>query len=347
VDKTLLIGLVMTEDFSSANFKKRLGADYEKKKKFYEKLVEETLYMLSEELGKKGIKYHSLAPRKTKIKTFESFYEKVKRKQVKDKQFEKIEDVAGIRVICLYRSDLEKIGDIISANFKIIKQDTSKTRTETPFGYSSDHYVVRIPKRCKGARYDNIKSLSCEIQVRTVLMDAWASVSHHLDYKQELDVPTTLRANFNALAGLFYVADTNFEWFREGIEKLKADFMKEAKGGTLNLNQEVNLDNLRTYIEYRFPDRHKGEYPKLIAELRTLGYQIISQLDKNINRVLPILNKFEKELVATYKEHYKTPFFSRTGIVKCILGIIHEEYLTPDTSEDFARLARKYRAKLS
>jgi len=337
----------MSEDFLSDDFKKRLRSDYEKKKRFYEKLVEEILYVLSEELEKGGIKYHSLAARKTKIKTFESFFEKVGRKQIKDKQFERIEDVAGIRIICLYRSDLEKIDDIISTNFEVIKKDTFRTRTEAAFGYSSDHYVVRIPKRCKGPRDDHIKDLSCEIQVRTVLMHAWASVSHHLDYKQELDVPTALRVNFNALAGLFYVADTNFELFREGIEELRTNLMKEAKKGTLNLDQEINIDNLGTYLEHRFPDRKKGDYANFIIDLRRLGYKTISQLDKEINRVLPMLNEFETTLLAMRKQPNKAPFYNNIGIVKCVLGIVNDEYITPRSAKDFARLAREYRAKLS
>ena len=57
-----------------------------------------------------------------------------------------------------------------------------------------------------GPRYDNIAVLPFEIQVRTIAMDAWANVSHHLDYKSDKDVPAELRKDFYALSGLFYLA---------------------------------------------------------------------------------------------------------------------------------------------
>jgi len=44
-------------------------------------------------------------------------------------------------------------------------------------------------------------------------MDAWATVSHYLDYKTDADVPLGLRKDFQALSGLFYLADTHFEMF--------------------------------------------------------------------------------------------------------------------------------------
>ena len=142
----------MTEDFfSTEEFKQKLEFEYSKLKPLYEKMVDEVLYILGEALGKEDVKFHSLTARKNKIKTFESFYGKVKRKQYREKQFELIEDIAGVRIICLYRHDLERIGNIIHKCFVVTKVDTSRTRTELTFGYSSDHYIVKISENCKGA----------------------------------------------------------------------------------------------------------------------------------------------------------------------------------------------------
>jgi putative GTP pyrophosphokinase len=62
-----------------------------------------------------------------------------------------------------------------------------------------------------GPRYDPLKHLRFEVQVRTIVMDAGAAVSHHLDYKGGTSVPSELRKDFYALSGLFYVADQHFE----------------------------------------------------------------------------------------------------------------------------------------
>jgi len=87
------------------------------------------------------------------------------------------------------------------------------------------HACISLPNHFRGSRYDPIKSLKCEIQVRTASMHAWATVSHHLDYKQEADIPSELKDDFYALSGVFYIADSLFEQFREAragsIRRLK------------------------------------------------------------------------------------------------------------------------------
>ena len=56
-----------------------------------------------------------------------------------------------------------------------------------------------------------LHGIKFEIQCRTILQNAWASVSHRLAYKGEASIPEALRKDFHALAGLFYVADKHFE----------------------------------------------------------------------------------------------------------------------------------------
>lgn len=291
----------MAEDsFLSPIFRDELKKKYDELKFSYEKLVDEVTYTLEKALENGKMKIHSLGARKTKIKTFDSICEKIKRKQVKEDPLSKIEDIAGVRVICLYRSDLERIGKIIANNFDIVRSDTSRTRTETPFGYSSDHYIVRFPEKCKGTRYDDIKDLLCEIQIRTILMDAWASVSHHLDYKQEIDIPTTLRVDFNALVGLFYVADTHFDMFREGVEEARTKLTKSIQKGTFELDQEINLDGLTAYLESRFPERssERSDYSNIVKELKRFGYKTIRQLDDKVKIAMPLLNEYEMKVAS-------------------------------------------------
>ena len=53
-----------------------------------------------------------------------------------------------------------------------------------------------------------------EIQVRTIAQDAWDSVSHYLDYKNN-SIRDELKRDFYALSGLFYVADTHFSFIKQ------------------------------------------------------------------------------------------------------------------------------------
>ncbi len=306
------------------DFKEELRKKYDELKGPYEELVDEVLYTLRKMFQGSDVKIHSLTSREGKIKNFESFLGKVIRKEIIFNPFDLIEDIAGVRIICLYRKDLFKLQSMIAQEFEIVKIDTSRTRTEAPFGYASDHYIVKLSKNCKGPRYDNIKDLKCEIQVRTILMDAWATVSHHLDYKQEIDIPSELRADFNGLSGLFYVADTHFELFKKGATESREKLKKTAQIGELNLDLEINLDTLLAYLQWKFPERKiKNTESGIIQELSKFGYHKLFDLDEKIKLVLPYIKEIECK---DFGQQIWEPHWSSDGLVRVILDITDKKY---------------------
>src|SRR5205823_10264394 len=121
----------------------------------------------------------------------------------------------------------------------------------------SVHYVAKIPERYKGPRYNSISTLKFEIQIRTIAMHSWAVISHYLDYKGDWDVPAHLKRALNALSGLFYIADEQFEHFYAAREESRLT----AVAGLANneTDTEINLDTVVAYIERKFPDRKKSE----------------------------------------------------------------------------------------
>ena len=281
--------------------KGRLRKKYQKLIPLYGQLAEEVKFILGYHLKQVGVKVHNIESR---IKNFESFYEKIIRKEVEKDPFTVINDIAGVRIICLYRTDLDRIRDLINREFNVLHSDTSRTRSEDHFGYMSDHYVVTLSKKYKGARYDKIKNLKCEIQVRTILMHAWASVSHHLDYKKEVDIPSHLLKDFKALSGLFYVADTHFEMLRKIIEETRSDSMKAAKKAKFDLNQEMNLDSLRAYLAWKFPKRKAHPVDSAILDfLREEGFEKLTEIDKAVDRSKPMLEKIESKQPKKYHLH--------------------------------------------
>jgi putative GTP pyrophosphokinase len=113
-----------------------------------------------------------------------------------------------------FLSDIDHIGQVIRDSFLVISEDNKIEGSEvSSFGYMSVHFIATMKKEHSGPRYDHIANMRFEIQVRTIAMDAWANVSHYLEYKSETDVPSDLRRDFYALSGLFYVADKHFEMF--------------------------------------------------------------------------------------------------------------------------------------
>ena len=136
------------------------------KRQDYEKLCAEVAYILTKLLNNVDIEFSNIVYR---VKTLNSFLEKVQRKNYKQPITE-ITDFAAVRVVCLYVDDLAKVEQIIRNNFEIVeKVDKLHNRKIDQFGYGAIHFVVKLGESSSGARYDELKDLVCEIQIRTVL----------------------------------------------------------------------------------------------------------------------------------------------------------------------------------
>ncbi len=184
---------------------------YQSKVKLLEELRVIAKYYLITEIGKKKIKIHSLEDR---IKMFDSLLDKMKRQKTKE-PFREIKDLLGLRIVCLFRSDLRPICTIIRDIFEIVEEDNKiDDIAANIFGYMGIHFIVKL-KNVSGRGQKSIGDLPFEIQIRTIGQHAWASISEYLYYKQEANVPPYLRRDFNALSGLFHVADAQFEILRK------------------------------------------------------------------------------------------------------------------------------------
>ena len=147
-----------------------------------------------------------------RIKEFDSFMEKSRIKNLQD-PFKEITDIVGIRVICLYRDDIEKIKNVVRDTFEVISDDDKiESKESDRFGYLSAHIIARLGAEQNSSL--NLRDLPFEVQIRTIAQHAWASISHHLFYKQSDEIPQDQGRDFQALSALFYVADSQFLWLR-------------------------------------------------------------------------------------------------------------------------------------
>ncbi len=259
----------------------------------FEKLGEEVAYVLKKAIEENGIKYSTITHR---AKTLDSFCEKIDRKSYSS-PLQDITDLSGVRLVYLYHSDLARISSIIEDQFKIVeKVDKINEREDDHFGYGALHYLVKIGKKLSGARYDDLKDLLCEIQVRTILQDSWAIVAHHLSYKKETDVPKQLRRKLNALSGLFETADDQFDRIRVEREGYIIKSSKEFESHTANLHQELNVDNLDAYLRQRFPNRKSSDtnsIAELHSELSSFGVKTIQDVEKLLAQTETAIRAYE------------------------------------------------------
>ena len=117
-------------------------------------------------LEENDIKFLSISSR---VKDIESFLEKIERKGYEE-PLDEIHDICGVRVICYYAEDLEKIGKIIKKEFQIHESvDKEDLLKPNQFGYRSHHFIVSVKKEwLKTPNYKTVGDLKAEIQVRIV-----------------------------------------------------------------------------------------------------------------------------------------------------------------------------------
>lgn len=251
----------------------------------FEQLCDEVSYILKKRMNDSGIEYSAVTSR---AKTLKSFAEKLSRKQY-DNPLQDVTDLAGVRLVYLYRSDRPAIEKIIESEFEIVEKIDKVEEQETDrFGYGALHYLVHLGRLSSGARYDDLKELICEIQVRTVLQDAWAIIDHHLVYKQESDVPRILRRKLNSLSGLFETADDQFDSVRIARETYKETVKNKFNSKGEFIDQELNLDTLSELLKVRFPGKPLAEINDHVSLAlgwaKEYGYDSLAGIDELINR---------------------------------------------------------------
>jgi len=249
----------------------------------YEQLCTEVEYILRKKIAERKIETAAITSR---AKTLNSFLEKLQRKHYSN-PFTEITDLAGVRVVCLYRSDVDSVAEAIRSNFEVV-EETDKTRELAldQFGYSARHFIVRLGKASSGARYDDLKALTCEIQVRTVVQDAWAIIQHHMVYKRESQAPPQVQRKLNSLAGLFETADDQFERIRQERETYLAEVRESAAQPVAFLENELNLDTFREYLKGSFPERGaeawEGQSRLVLDGLIAAGFKTLRDVDTAI-----------------------------------------------------------------
>ncbi len=315
-----------------------LKCDYNNEHHIFEKLEEEANHILDDSLGKSGIKVHAITSR---VKQFDSLLKKAQHNRMEN-PIQQMNDIVGLRVVCLFLSDIQKIVEIVRQSFEVVSEDNKiDVENVSSFGYMSFNLVVAIKPDYRGPRYDNLHNRKFEIQIRTLAMDAWSAVSHYLDYKTYVDIPKDLRRDFHALSGLFYVADKHFEMFF----KARQEEIKKTEQLVNNLSNEmqieINLDSLKAYLAKEFSERETASafyISPLVTELKEASYETIGKLDAAVSRGREAFLEFERDYP------HSSGKYSDVGALKTILEIVDPNFArVRGLAEDWNRKMEKYR----
>lgn len=208
--------------------------------------IDTKLQILSNEF-KVEHKYNPIEHITSRIKSAESIAKKI-RKDGRELTVENIvryvNDVAGIRVICSFTSDIYRIADAIAkqTDVKVLKVKDFIMNPK-PNGYRSYHMIVAIPIFLS----NRVTDTKVEIQIRTIAMDFWASLEHKIYYKFEGNAPEHIRQELKNCSEITATLDKRM----------------------LELNEELKrISNPDGYVDYMYSDLSvvKDEYYGTLAE---------------------------------------------------------------------------------
>ncbi|OHR66535.1 hypothetical protein HMPREF3291_01495 [Bacillus sp. HMSC76G11] len=281
-----------------------------------------------------------------RIKEYESFIDKIKRKGYK-KPLTENEDFCGIRIICYFPTDIEKIGELIRNEFIVhSSEDKSSDKDIDRFGYRSYHFIVSIKQEWISVpNFRGLNDLKVEIQIRTILMHAWADIEHKLQYKKKEHIPKSIQRKFYQLSAIFELADEQFEHVRDKKQEIYFSSLPKNQN-EFDTSQEMNADTLQAFLDLFTGNRASSpEYTSdLLDEL--LKFNI------SFDYLLKLINLYtEEEINQMEEEAYNGDKgnWAQVGLIRNLLDIYHGDYyksrLAVQTPEDL-RLFEKYRKKV-
>lgn len=164
--------------------------------------------------------YNPIEHIKSRLKTPDSIVKKLKRYGFEvtiDNMVEKLSDIAGIRIICSFTSDIYQIAEMITKQSDVtVLYVKDYIKNPKPNGYKSYHMVVTIPIYLTDGPVDT----KVEIQIRTIAMDFWASLEHKIYYKFEGNAPAYSQQELKACADVVNMLDVKMFSLNQAILEL-------------------------------------------------------------------------------------------------------------------------------
>ena len=218
-----------------------------------------------------------------RTKKIASIVSKAKRLNIQDIEAE-MEDIAGIRIMCQFVEDIYNIVNLIKLRSDmtiVYEKDYIKNFKDS--GYRSYHVIIKYPINSIAGS----KEILCEIQIRTLAMNFWATIEHSLKYKYEHYIPEKLAVRLRRAADAAFLLDQEMSEIREDI--MKAQVMYQVKSVTLRdvldkIQELYNVGETHKAIKYqRRLDKIDNE--RDITEILQLKKEIDSLLQEYKNKV--------------------------------------------------------------
>jgi putative GTP pyrophosphokinase len=191
---------------------------------------------------------------KGRAKGFESFFKKYVRLfklNTEGAAPPVITDLIGIRIICPFIEDLSGVEQLIKGHFEVLEVERKGSNYSfKEFGYESTHLLIRIPGSIRDTRGDCGADVA-EVQIRTILQDAWAEVEHELVYKAEFTpFDNPMKRKLAAVNASLSLADIIFQEVRSYQRQLNGELGKRRDSFFKKIEESIDTP----LLDYEAPD---------------------------------------------------------------------------------------------
>ena len=202
-----------------------------------------------------------------RVKKISSILEKAQRKKIELEDMEKkLDDIAGIRIICQFVEDIDKVVEIIrKREDMIVKEEKDYISTAKSSGYRSYHMIIGYTvQTIRGS-----KKIQAEIQIRTLAMNFWATVEHSLQYKYKGNMPEHIKHRLLKSAEAIVALDSEMSLVRNEImgaqnfQRLKANVVADILNNIQNLYKVANKREVEKIQDEFFTIYQTNELEKL------------------------------------------------------------------------------------
>ncbi|MDO4912025.1 MAG: GTP pyrophosphokinase family protein [Lactobacillus sp.] len=160
-----------------------------------------------------------------RVKAISSIEEKMDRRIISPEVIETdMQDIAGIRIVCQFVEDIYRVVDLIHKREDMtVVEERDYVKNAKPSGYRSYHLVIKYNVELP----DGNKSVICEIQIRTMAMNFWATVEHTLNYKYQGDYPDDVQERLRKTAEAAFQLDEEMAQIHEEVKEAQKFFNQQ------------------------------------------------------------------------------------------------------------------------
>ncbi|MGL5379591.1 GTP pyrophosphokinase [Clostridium sp.] len=218
-----------------------------------------------------------------RVKEISSLLEKANKFEIPiDRLQYEMEDIAGIRIMCQFVDDIDKVVELIRARRDMqILYEKDYVRNVKGSGYRSYHMIIKYPVNMA----EGPQEILAEFQIRTLAMNFWATIEHSLNYKYKQQMPVEIKDKLKMAADAAFNLDEQMLDIKDEIKdaqklfEIKSDIISNIMSSILSL---ISLGKVAE------ASRYQTSLNKLIEEGE------VSELNNMLTAIKKDINKYRE-----------------------------------------------------